>query len=555
MTLSNKHKASVYMEKRFFVALALSFLVITVYSGMKGKQYVANEEVATQAGAPAVRPNAIQPIESGATSLDTVTSEESAVSSDASAVSSDNSAIVPGTLEERVFDEEDAQTTLFETEKLVLTISKIGGYVKSIELKEPRAHLSFHGFGAERGWTEVPFEMRRSADGFVLEYKAGTGEEITKEFSFETPLSLALTVTYKNVSDLNSDNYKILLGAVGVKDKKDPISSRYLELSYSADVVSRRALLGLKKTFRESKDLRWIGLRDKYFAQVVVPGEPGFKGIEADVVGGYRLVWASVAALNVVKARVYFGPEDEKALRAFEEGAQQIVSYGKFDLIAKPLLVLLKLLQRVTRNWGLAIILMTIIVYTILSPLSLKSMKSMRRMQALQPQVEALKAKLKDNPQKLNAEIMELYRREQVNPFGGCLPIVLQIPVFFSLYQVLMRSIELKGQGFLWIKDLSEPDRLFRLGHEMPIIGSDFNLLPILMAGLMVLQQKITTKSSVAASPEMAQQQKIMGTVMPLVFGVLFYKIQSGLVLYWFTNSLLSVIFQWKVNKTVNGKK
>jgi len=150
---------------------------------------------------------------------------------------------------------------------------------------------------------------------------------------------------------------------------------------------------------------------------------------------------------------------------------------------------------------------------------------------------------------------MGLYRREQVNPFGGCLPILMQIPVFFSLYQVLMRSIELKGQGFLLIKDLSEPDRLFRFGFELPIVGSDFNLLPILMAGLMVLQQKITMKASAATSPEMAQQQKIMGTVMPVVFGVLFYNIQSGLVLYWFTNSLLSVVFQWKVNKSVNGTK
>jgi YidC/Oxa1 family membrane protein insertase len=299
----------------------------------------------------------------------------------------------------------------------------------------------------------------------------------------------------------------------------------------------------------------WVGIRDKYFCEVLVPGEPGIEGFKVEPEGDARLVWATTTSLNSVGVRVYLGPQDEKALKEFDVGANQIVSYGKFDVVAKPILLLLKAIQRVVKNWGVAIILMTIIVYSLLSPLSLKSMRSMRRMQALQPQVEALKVKYKDNPQKMHAEVMELYKREKVNPMGGCLPMLLQIPVFFSLYQVLMRSVDLKGQGFLWIKDLSEPDRLFVFGNSLPVIGNEFNLLPVLMAGLMVLQQKITMKSSGTASPEMAQQQKIMGTVMPAVFGVLFYRISSGLVLYWFVNSLLSVLFQWKVNKSENGSK
>ncbi len=530
------------MEKRFFIALALSFLVISIYSGLRGQQRVANEQVAT-------------PQEQEQLGTDTIYPAPREAVTPVVAKGSERSVAASGTFEAGVFDEEAPETTTFETEQLVLTISKIGGYIKSIDLKEPWARLSFRGIGAVRGWTDVPFEMRRSRDGFVLEYKPGTGEEIIKEFSFETPLSLSFRASFSGISDLKSDNYKFLIGAVSVVSPKDPMGSRYMELSYYDSAVARRSLLGTKRPLTESGDMGWVGLRDKYFCQVVVPGEPGFEGFEVKPEGDYRFVWVPVDSLKSFEARMYFGPQDEKALRAFEDGAHQIVSYGKFDLIAKPVALLLKGLQRVVKNWGLAIILMTIIVYTLLSPLSLKSMKSMRRMQSLQPQIEALKAKLKDNPQKLNAEIMEMYKREKVNPFGGCLPILMQIPVFFSLYQVLMRSIELKGQGFLWIKDLSAPDRLFHFGFELPIIGSDFNLLPILMAGLMVLQQKITMKSSVAASPEMAQQQKIMGTVMPVVFGVLFYNIQSGLVLYWFTNSLLSVLFQWKVNKSVNGKK
>lgn len=533
------------MEKRFFIALALSFLVISVYSGLRSKQQVANEEVALNEQ---VGPGA----RSGVGLTDT---PAEGTATPVVAKTSGRPAAFTGTFEAGIFDDEAPETTTFETDELIVTISKIGGYIKSIDLKEPSARLSFRGAGAVRGWTDVPFEMRRISDGFVLEYKPGTGEEVVKKFLFETPLSLSFSASFSGINDLKSSNYDILVGAVNVVNPKDQIGTRYLELSYYDDAVARRSLLGIKKPLSGSGHMGWVGLRDKYFCQVVVPGEPGFEGFEAEPAGDYRLVWVPVDSLKSVKARMYFGPQDEKALRGFEEGAHQIVSYGKFDIIAKPVSLLLKGLQRVVKNWGVAIILMTIIVYTLLSPLSLKSMKSMRRMQSLQPQVEAVKAKFKDNPQKLNAEIMDLYKREKVNPFGGCLPILMQIPVFFSLYQVLMRSIELKGQGFLWIKDLSEPDRLFRLGFELPIVGSDFNLLPILMAGLMVLQQKITMKSSAATSPEMAQQQKIMGTVMPVVFGVLFYNIQSGLVLYWFTNSLLSVVFQWKVNKSVNGNK
>ncbi len=552
------------MEKRFFIALALSFLVISVYSGLKGKQHVANEEVAItegdRGGSTAssysdrqIPPDQQFPSHQQLSSDQQPTTDESGTS--LFTTGSKRSAPVSSTFEASVFDDEALETATFETDKLILTLSKRGGYIKTIDLKDPRARMSFRGIGAVRGWTDALFEMRRSADGFVLEYKPGTGEEVIKKFSFETPLSLALKVSINGTTNLKSDNYDILFGAVGVKDKKDPIGPRYLELAYYGNAVARRPLLGLRKPIFESGDMGWVGLRDKYFCQVVVPEDPGINGFKVTPVGDYRFVWTTSDSLNSAQARMYFGPQDEKALRKFEDGANQIVSYGKFDIIAKPLLLLLRGLQRVTKNWGLAIVLMTIIVYTLLSPLSLKSMKSMRRMQAMQPQVEALKVRFKDNPQKLNAETMELYRREKVNPFGGCLPILMQIPVFFSLYQVLMRSIELKGRGFLWIKDLSEPDRLFSFGTELPIIGSEFNLLPILMAALMVLQQKITTKSSVAASPEMAQQQKIMGTIMPVVFGVLFYRISSGLVLYWFTNSLLSVVFQWKVNKTVNGGK
>ena len=174
-------------------------------------------------------------------------------------------------------------------------------------------------------------------------------------------------------------------------------------------------------------------------------------------------------------------------------------------------------------------------------------MHSMKEMQRIQPKIEALRVALKDNPQKLNKEIMELYRTHKVNPFGGCLPLILQIPVFFALYQVLTRSIALKGAHFLWIKDLSEPDRLFTLSSALPLIGNEINILPILMAIGMFVQQKIST---VAATAEAAQQQKIMVIILPLLFGFMFYRMPAGLVLYWFVNSTLMLVYQIKISRS-----
>jgi len=447
-------------------------------------------------------------------------------------------------------------TETFETTKLIVTISKLGGYIKYIDYKDPSARMSFRGVGAVRGWDNARFEMRRKDNGFILEHTSPSGEVITKDFTFETPISLSLKIAFTNITDVNRSSYNILLSGVRVKVPQDPISQRYLEVAqFMNGVVGRKPLLGIKQSITINGSISWVGFRDKYFCEVVVPVSAGITGFDASVAGEYRYVWTSLDPNNITSVRMYFGTQDEKALRKFYEGTNLIVNYGMFDIIAKPLAWLLKIIQRVVKNWGVAIILLTIIVYTLLSPLSLKSMKSMRRMQSLQPQVEALKAKFKDNPQKLNQEIMALYAREKVNPLKGCLPMAMQAPVFYALYQVLMRSIELKDQGFWWIKDLSSPDRLFVFAKPLPFIGNEFNILPLLMAGFMVLQQKVTMRSTTAVSDEAAQQQKIMTTVMPVMFGVLFYKISSALVLYWFLNSVLSVLFQWKVNKSANGNK
>ena len=170
----------------------------------------------------------------------------------------------------------------------------------------------------------------------------------------------------------------------------------------------------------------------------------------------------------------------------------------------------------------------------------------MKKMQELQPVIEELKLQYKDNQQKMHKEILELYRERKINPFGGCLPLLLQMPIFIALYQAMMRFIELKRAGFLWIKDLADPDKLMVFKQSYPVIGKEFNLLPIIMIITMLIQQKMTTTSALQ-TPETAKQQKMMGLFMAVFFGVIFYKMPSGLVLYWAFNSIAMLIFQTRI--------
>jgi len=176
----------------------------------------------------------------------------------------------------------------------------------------------------------------------------------------------------------------------------------------------------------------------------------------------------------------------------------------------------------------------------------MKQMRSMKQMQVLQPRIEELRKIYKDNPQKLNTEIMGLYREYKVNPLSGCLPLILQMPIFFALYQVLLRSVGFKGAKFLWIKDLSLPDRLFILPATIPFLGNEINLLPILMTIGMFIQQKFSMATSSTGS---AEQQKFMMILFPLMFGFIFYHMPSGLVLYWFINSTLMLFYQLRISR------
>ena len=343
-------------------------------------------------------------------------------------------------------------------------------------------------------------------------------------------------------------NSQIVLGRLDLSAKNT--QSRYQDIFLNGKEKSVHISAGKEFT---TKDVNSIGLRDQYFCAILEP---------ADAVAGAYIKKISpqeseVGILNTEFKlnpgkqighlyHIYLGPQDLKTINSIKPEWTGIIYYGVFDFIAQLLLQLLGFFYSLVHNWGLAIIILSIAVYFLLFPLSLKQMRSMKEMQALQPKIEALRKELKDNPQRLNKEIMELYKEHKVNPLGGCLPLLLQMPIFFALYQALIRSVALRGAHFLWIKDLSSPDQIFTFKNSIPLLGNQVNILPILMAIGMFVQQKI---SMVKATGEAAQQQKMMSIIMPIMFGVIFYQMPSGLVLYWFVNSALMLVYQMRMNK------
>jgi YidC/Oxa1 family membrane protein insertase len=226
----------------------------------------------------------------------------------------------------------------------------------------------------------------------------------------------------------------------------------------------------------------------------------------------------------------YLGPKDHKILKALDEELVSAIEYGLITMIAKPIFFVLNWFHSMFGNWGWAIVALTILIRFILYPLTHKGMVSMQKLKELAPELKEIQRKHKDNPQQLQAKMMELYSKNGANPMGGCLPILLQIPIFFAIYRVLLNAVELQGEGWIfWIEDLAKMDPYF--------------ILPILMGGTMFWQQHITPTNF--TDP---MQEKIF-KFLPLIFTFFFITFPAGLTLYWFVNNLFSISQQYFVNK------
>jgi len=293
------------------------------------------------------------------------------------------------------------------------------------------------------------------------------------------------------------------------------------------------------------KDIQWTGYDGRYFIAALVPQDGEATRVwlkQRDHTVETMVLSPPTGGRLASHLDIYIGPKDVDTLEVVGHSLSRAVELGYFGFIALPLLHGLKLSHQVTRNYGLDIILLTVVIKVLFIPLTRQSFKSMKEMQKLQPQMAKIREKFKEQPDQMNKEIMELYRRHKVNPLGGCLPMVLQIPVFIGLYNALSHAIELRhAPFFLWINDLSAPDRLGTLA--LPFVSPPgIPVMTLLMGASMFLQQWM---SPTAGDP---QQQRVM-MIMPLMFTFMFVSFPAGLTLYWLVNNVLTIGQQYMINR------
>jgi len=292
----------------------------------------------------------------------------------------------------------------------------------------------------------------------------------------------------------------------------------------------------------EAKD-GWIAMIQHYFVSAWVPPQGESREIRSAQDGPNLYSVSTVMPLASIApgtsvtspATLWVGPQDQNALSALAPGLDLVVDYGWLTFIAKPLYWLLEFLHKLVGNWGWAIILLTVIVKGAFFPLSAASYKSMARMKEVTPRMMKIREQYANDKQKMNVAMMELYRNEKINPLGGCLPIVVQIPVFIALYWVLLASVEMRNSPWmLWVHDLATPDPWF--------------ILPVTMVVTMVVQYKLNP------TPPDPVQAKMMAA-MPFIFGAMFFFFPAGLVLYWLVNNVLSIAQQWAITKQIAKAK
>ena len=297
------------------------------------------------------------------------------------------------------------------------------------------------------------------------------------------------------------------------------------------------------KFVTQAKD-GWLAMIQHFYVTAWLPPtqlDREFYMGKVDTVNGKNLVRAGVILPLVVPAGskaslnvgLYAGPQEQSVLKTLAPGFDLVVDYGMLTILAVPIFWLLQIIHAFVGNWGWAIVVLTILIKLVFFPLSAASYKSMAKMRKLTPKMMSLKERYGDDRQKLNQEMMKLYQTEKVNPLGGCLPILVQIPVFIALYWVLLGAVEMRDAPWiLWIKDLSSADPYY--------------VLPILMIVSMVVQTKLNPE------PPDPIQAKIM-KIMPYAFGVMFLFFPAGLVLYWVVNNIISILQQWQITRMIEG--
>jgi len=433
----------------------------------------------------------------------------------------------------------------------------------------------------------------------------GDSVELNQPFLLETPLigtssknllklghgdSLSLSFILKSASGTLAKKTFIFHGGeytidltTDITGLQQNIASQFYELSWEGGLPYTEALIkddtyyskayafsagdavdldvksGKKYLSSFTGNTGWTAIRNKYFTTAFLANGNGI---------GYRLtaegfplegkdfqkvfnMYLSLPVNNINQTRLFIGPLDYQTVKGLGVDLEEIMSFGASIIrpISKGILWVFIWMHTLTPNYGWVLIVFSILLKVVLTPLTNKSTQSMREMQKLGPKTEALKEKYGNDPQKLNTETMKLYKEHGVNPMGGCLPILLQMPILWALFIVFRSTIELRQAAFIgWITDLSAPDTIFTLPLTIPIYGNQVNVLPILMVLSQIVQQKMSTVSS-------NQQQKMMMYLMPAVFFFMFNQFPSGLNLYYTLFNILSIVQQKWLTPDAKPKK
>ena len=380
------------------------------------------------------------------------------------------------------------------------------------------------------------YKVSRDGDAWVATGQTHVGLRIVKRVqSSGDPHVLDIVVRFENNSTRSLRDLWVGMADKADGEKADRFANVIRPLAYVNEDIERiDDLDDLKDAEYErfSGPVDWFGMGNKYFMSVLLPedtsgGEWVIDRLKDDRIGSFmRLTQPLDAGANrEVRFRGYFGPKDIDITTPVGNNLEASVEFGIFGLFAKILLVMLKFFHGLVGNWGVAIILLTMSIKAVFFPLMQKQFVSSKRMQAIQPQLKELKEKYKDNQQLQTQMTMQLFKENNVNPMSGCLPMIIQMPVWFALYNVMLYSVEIYGTQFLYLKDLTEADPT--------------GALPLLVTVLMVLQQKLMPMGSMDP-----MQQKMM-RLMPVMFGIFMFTFPSGLVLYFSVNNVLTIAQQW----------
>jgi YidC/Oxa1 family membrane protein insertase len=551
------------MDKKTLLALGLSFLVFLVWSVLFGPK-------------PTDTP----------TKKQSIAKKEQSRQKDQSQPVLEDKPIPKGPKRDLMLETgRDTRDITVETDLYIAIFSGSGPLIKSFKLKKYQSTLEkgaplkelIHvknkdGYGFNLGFSgknipninwatykvnrkEIAIRSGDQPKELIYTRESLEGIEIRTRFIFYADnYKIDLSIQVNNKSEyLVDDTLSLNLVHLPIKTKKG--YGAFEGMALLLDDKLKEVKVGKLKDKQFFGKISWIAREEPYFMTAIVDEKSRTSTAKSSILPDDEIkISYIIPSLNLRQDQkttenftLYCGPRDLYILKALNKKLEKAINFGWFDIIAKPLLVTLRFFNKYLYNYGLAIILLTIIIKILFWPLTHKSYQSMKEMRKLQPMMAKIREKYKGNKQEMQKQLMGLYKTYKINPMGGCLPMIVQIPVFFALFRVLPNSIELRHAPFvLWIKDLSAPDRLFSFPFQIPFMAPPYGIpvLTLIMGASMFLQQKMTPTTG-----DPAQAKMMM--LLPIVFTFLFINFPSGLVLYWLVNNVLSIAQQYRINKQV----